>query len=228
MKSELPQSIALCAWLNSWRAGLVTTSDCANAAESITGFHTISHEAVNISWRTFLDTVSQDRSLALPALPLPGQPHGVPTTLLQQAAHPEGFVGFGTRGVIEFLPSSAARFHDIDHAIPVLDRQHARQTFLMQLSESTEQLNSMSVMGNRDSADNATATAAFLHLPPSPSGRDIETAHLAFKIARVCAFAINHSQVVNSRSRDIARISVLRELERSANDLLRAVAIHYP
>jgi hypothetical protein len=121
--------------------------------------------------------------------------------------------------------TSTTGWHYVDrnNTVAIPDPAFARQEFLAALSQSTEALTELDLIGSREEIDQALDDLDHLHLPYI-SERDFTTFHNAVRTRVAAHYARTHSLAVASPSQDQQRIRILTKLEVTCVDLMCAIA----
>jgi hypothetical protein len=213
-----PTAVILALWLNAARSGFVSATDAANACETLADqlVYELASEPIHPKMYPMLDLVSRAMVSTAPvtvALPVFGDPAGVPANVLAQVDPGSGVVAIDetlllarstTRSWLVFEGSHNVAFHD--------------------LNQATEFLASASLIGNSAEVEEELRNFRLLHLPPSLASRTQAALELAARIRIVANNAMQSSMAVASPSNDRKRLEVLQTLDRQARELLQAVS----
>ena len=216
--------LRLTVWLNAWRSGHISAFDAANACESITTSLDVTIDNIRHPWIDLLALHGPSATPFRVALPVPGDPDGLPGDVLATFDTAKGIAVMDSRLVIGI--TSDETWHAMNTAVaPVhYDFQHARMALLQALGEAQESLSHLDLVGSRITADEVLKDLSFGHLPPTTPTRTTDALEQALRIATLARIARDDSAAVASRSQDHERARVLLDLERKAQQLLQAAA----
>jgi hypothetical protein len=206
----VPECIAVSAWLGQWRIGAISTTDAANAVESITG----QLHCDGKPWRDVLTGLTRDWPIA-PALPEPGDPCGVP--------YPDALSAIAlSADLLLVRRADGWHTHRASHTVPTRSLADAQRDLTEMAQRAQREFEQLDTVGSRSQADAALATLRIPALPPSLSQRSRRALHMAARIMALVEIALVDSDVPSSRSQDSKRIDLLLDVKRSARGLLMA------
>ena len=199
------------AWLGQWRLGAVALGDAANAIESIT--ETLAVDG--LAWWGLLGQLSASATRVAPALPMPGDPCGVPLPGVTQA------VALTRTALLTF---DDAGWHQVDcaHTVPMHSLGEAQRALALATTRAEEALSALPTIGSRSAADADLAALSATPLPPSMPARGQHALETAVRVTVAVNAALRDSTVPSSPSHDDRRIAILLDLRRAARDLMLA------
>ncbi len=225
-----PPAVIIALWINSARKNTVTTTDAINALETIIS-ETNSTSGVDRDFGTELNGgqvthigLSADDPVSV-GLPIPGDPAGVPATLLAQIETSAGVVALDRDHLLVQLREVGWQIIATPHAIVHMDFNFAKTQLTSAISEAATYLSQSDLVGDHSRISESLQKFRTMHLPPSLNQKHVESLELAARIHIVATGAIADSQAMASPSQDRMRIEVLRNLERDCLQLLQAGAI---
>ena len=225
-----PPAVIIALWINSARKSAVTTTDAINALETIVA-ETNSAISLVAELGTELSG-GQVARLGLSApdpvsvgLPIPGDPAGVPATILSQIEASAGVVALDREHLLVQHREIGWQIVATPHAIAHHDFNFAKTQLTSAIAEAANFLSQSDLVGDHSRISESLQKFRTMHLPPSLNQKHVESLELAARIHIVATGAIADSQAMASPSQDRMRIEVLRNLERDCLQLLQAGAI---
>lgn len=225
-----PIAVLIALWLNAARSGSVSATDAANACETLIdqlGYE-LAIEPIAPATYPMLDLVSLSMTGNVPvtvALPVFGDPAGVPAQLLSQVETDCGLVAITKNKLLARSTSGSWRVFETAHSIAFQDLNHARTQFYETLSQATQLLAAADLVGDSAAIEEELRNFKLLHLPPSLPSRNVEALENAVRIRIVANMAMQSTMAVASPSNDRKRIEILKTLDRQARELLQAVSL---
>ena len=225
-----PIAVLIALWLNAARSGSVSTTDAANACETLIdqlGYE-LAIEPIAPATYPMLDLVSLAMTGNVPvtvALPVFGDPAGVPAQVLSQVETDCGLVAITKNILLARSTSGSWRVFETAHSIAFQDLNHARTQFYETLSQATQLLAAADLVGDSAAIEEELRNFKVLHLPPSLPSRNVEALENAARIRIVANMAMQSTMAVASPSKDRKRIEILKTLDRQARELLQAVSL---
>lgn len=212
MPLRVPECVAVSAWLGEWRLGRVARGDAANALEVITGLA----RPESGTWLEFVNDLDPTTAPFAPAVPEPGDPCGVPLAGVTQAVatSPTTLLVAGEDGSWRHIGTA--------HSVPLRSLTETHRLFTSTVGQAQEELAGLATTGSRAVAESHLASIPVLPLPASLPARNHAALDSAIRILAIVDAAVAHSSVPSSPSHDDRRVVVLRELRRSARDLMLA------
>ena len=224
-----PAAVILALWLNAARNALVSTTDAANACETLSdqlGYE-LASEPIHPKMYPMLDLVSRAITSPVPvtvALPVFGDPAGVPANVLAQVDPGSGVVAIDETLLLACSTTGNWLVFECPHNVAFHDLNHARRQLNESISQATEFLASASLIGDSAEVEEELRNFRLLHLPPSLATRNQAALELAARIRIVASNAVQSSMAIASPSNDRRRLEVLQTLDRHARELLQAVS----
>ncbi|MEJ6494040.1 MAG: hypothetical protein QNM01_05480 [Actinomycetes bacterium] len=225
-----PIAVIMALWLNAARSELVSATDAANACETLAdqmGYE-LASEPIHPTMYPILDLVSAAMKSAVPvtvALPVFGDPAGVPANVLAQIDPGSGVVAINANLLLAQTPTGDWLIFETPHNIAFQDLNHARRQLNESISLATEFLASAQLIGDSTEVEEELRNFRLLHLPPSLASRNVAALELAARIRIVANNAVQTSMAIASPSTDRKRIEMLQTLDRQARELLQAIAL---
>ena len=225
-----PIAVLLALWLNAARSGSVSATDAANACETLIdqlGYE-LAIEPIAPATYPMHDLVSLAMTSNVPvtvALPVFGDPAGVPAQVLSQVETDCGLVAITKNILLARSTSGSWRVFETAHSIAFQDLNHARTQFYETLSQATQFLAAADLVGDSAAIEEELRNFKLLHLPPSLPSRNVEALENAARIRIVANMAMQSTMAVASPSNDRKRIEILKTLDCQARELLQAVSL---
>lgn len=224
-----PTAVILALWLNAARSGLVSATDAANACETLAdqlGYEMAS-EPIHPKMYPMLDLVSRAMASFTPvsvALPVFGDPAGVPVHILSQVDSECGLVAIDRALLLARSPLGRWLVFENSHNVAFHDLNHARKQLSESIEIATEFLAGAALVGDSAEVEEELRNFRLLHLPPSLASRNHAALELAARIRIVVNSAMQSSMAIASPSNDRRRMEFLQTLDRQARELLQAVS----
>jgi hypothetical protein len=225
-----PTAVLIALWLNAARTGSVSATDAANACETLIdqlGYE-LAIEPIAPATYPMHDLVSLAMTSNVPvtvALPVFGDPAGVPAQVLSQVETDYGLVAITKNTLLARSTSGSWQVFETLHSIAFQDLNHARTQFYETLSQATQFLAAADLVGDSAAIEEELRNFKLLHLPPSLLSRNVEALENAARIRIVANMAMQSTMAVASPSNDRKRIEILKTLDRQARELLQAVSL---
>ena len=225
-----PIAVLIALWLNAARSGSVSATDAANACETFIdqlGYE-LAIEPIAPATYPMHDLVSLAMTGNVPvtvALPVFGDPAGVPAQVLSQVETECGLVAITKNILLARSTSGSWRVFETAHSIVFQDLNHARTQFYETLSHATQFLAAADLVGDSAAIEEELRNFKLLHLPPNLPSRNVEALENAARIRIVANMAMQSTMAVASPSNDRKRIEILKTLDRQARELLQAVSL---
>jgi len=221
-----PRAISLALWLNAWRANLVSRTDTVNALESITNSFHVQIDSEEVSWVQFLDIVDFDPQSVSVALPREGDPQGLPIHVLGSMNMKSGAVALSSDSLLFEDTHQTWNVIKDNHRVHHISVSHARTNFTTYLTHAQSVLSAADLAGDRTIIDDALRNHEIFDVPAQLPTRLTEALTTAERVRLVAGMATDASVSFASPSRDDHKLSVLKEIDRHARDLMIAVAGH--
>ena len=225
---EFPPAVVIGLWLNAAQSASVTKTDAANALETITGQIEVfeqneSTDSVTGSWLDLVSKVSQETIPVAVALPVEGDPSGIPGSLLAKADREFGVVAIN-RNLLLFKKLNANWvLASTEHTVMHYDLGQTRRSLNEQIATSSAQLAASNLVGDENEIKKYLEEFRSLHLPPNLSKRSTDALESAAKVLIVAKAAISSTTAVHSPSIDRLRLHNLEQLILKSRTVLQSV-----
>ena len=200
-----PTSALVSAWMNAALRGDVTATDAANACEHVSG-------QLEVSKRRWRDLVAE-ATYARAALPVPGDPFGVPIAGVEQAVAL-------AQNLLLAKDSEWVVITEPHHVAPI-DATWARTHLLTVAAHAQSVLDGLATTGDRTGIDHAVWQSGATW-PPGMSPRARSDAELATRLLIVSTAAREHADVPSSRSQAALMARCLSDVAAASRLLLCA------
>jgi len=224
MKSQVDSATGsrLALWLGAWTSGDISIADAANACESITHSLDLTWQGQRIPWFNFLADVQVVTSSATAIFPSPGNPDGVPPSVLRDFATSIGLVSLSNQILIGQTTEETWQAIASTVTKTPVDLNFARLQLLDALTTAQSALSNLDLTGSRVTADAALDSLNFGSVPPATPTRILDAVELGYRIATLARIAKDDAIAVASRSQNAMKAEILSDLERCARELLQA------
>lgn len=223
-----PPAVVLGLWLNAARSGSVSPTDAANALESVT--HQIdfaTHNAdssSNIStWLGLVELVKSANQPVAIALPIDGDPAGIPVSVLACLLRESGVVAINSNLLLFQKSDESWGLQPALHKVIHYDLNQTRRNLADHLVLATKQLSASDLIGDESEILDALDTFRALHLPPSLTKRSVEALELASRVMIIATGAIKSTTALHSPSIDRQRVQILQSLITESRAVLQSV-----
>lgn len=224
-----PPAVVLGLWLNAARSGAVSPTDAANALESVT--HQIDlatnvvDSNVNISsWLGLVELVKSVNEPVAVALPVNGDPAGIPASVLAQIVRESGVVAINSDFLLLQQSDNRWVLQSENHNVIHYDLSQTRRNLTEHLASATKQLSVSDLSGDESEILEALDSFRALHLPPGLTKRSLDALELAARVIIVASGAIKSASALHSPSIDRQRVQVLQSLITESRAVLQSVA----
>jgi hypothetical protein len=223
-----PSAVILGLWLNAATTGSVSRTDAANAMETITDQVEIGPvpEWPDMKSTSWLDLVRRVTSSGTPvaiALPIDGDPAGVPPQVLPKIQRNSGVVAIDKSLMLVKNLDECWVLMSAENAVIHHDLSQARRLLIEQVVESSAKLAASDLVGDETEILKALDAFRSLHLPPHLSNRSTESLETAAKILIVARGAVSTSVALHSPSLDRLRLHHLEQLVAKSRIVLQSV-----
>jgi len=226
MSEELafPPAVVLGLWLNASVSSSVSSTDMANAIETVTNQVSIAGELSDIgSWLDLVQAVKSASTPVAVGLPVDGDPAGVPTDLLRTIQRPSGVVAINRDLLLVHRLDDAWTLVARSNTVLHYDLNQSRRILNEQVSNSAKQLAASELVGDDSQILELLEEFRSLHLPPHLSNRSTEALETAARIMIVARGAIESSIALHSPSLDKLRLQSLEQLITKSRAVLQSV-----
>lgn len=228
VKSEFPESVVIALWLNSARKGLVSVTDAANAIETISGdlgieFKPMNQDRETKTWLNVVEITMRQSQPAAVAIPVDGDPAGVPAAVLAQMDRSAGAIAINAETILIRNKQNLWELVESTNTVIHYDLNQTRRQLLEEIESSSKELAGSELVGNEDEIVAALDAFRVLHVPAQLSKRNADAIELAARIKIVALGAITSTQAIHSPSLDQKRIHRLEKLASASRLVLQSV-----
>lgn len=223
-----PPAVVLGLWLNAARSGAVSPTDAANALESVT--HQIDivtngdDSSVEISsWLELVELVQSANAPVAIALPIDGDPAGVPVSVLKRIVRESGVVAINSDLILHKQFDGFWVLQTVHHKVIHYDLSQTRRNLTDHLATATKQLSASDLIGDESEILDALDSFRALHLPPSLTKRSVDALELASRVIIIANGAVKSAAALHSPSIDRKRVQVLQSLITESRAVLQSV-----
>jgi hypothetical protein len=223
-----PPAVVLGLWLNAARSGSVSPTDAANALESLTHQIDLTTDAVDSStnittWLGLVELVKSANQPVAIALPIDGDPAGIPSSVLALLLRESGVVAIDSDLLLLQQSDEFWRLQTAHHKVIHYDLSQTRRNLTDHLALATKQLSASDLIGDESEILEALESFRSLHLPPSLTKRSVDTLELASRVMIIASGAIKSTTALHSPSIDRQRVQVLQSLITESRAVLQSV-----
>jgi|688.fasta_scaffold171063_2 hypothetical protein len=223
-----PPAVVLGLWLNAARSGAVSPTDAANAIESITqqidlesGDHL--SEVEGSTWLGLVEVVQSTSEPVAIALPVDGDPAGIPAHILARILRGSGVVAIGSNLLLCQQSNETWVLLTEPHKVIHYDLSQTLRSLTDQITIATKLLSTSDLIGDESEIRNALESFRTLHLPPSLKKRSADALELAARINIIASGAIRSANALHSPSIDRQRVIVLQNLITGSRAVMQSV-----
>ena len=223
-----PPAVVLGLWLNAARSGAVSPTDAANAIESVTQQIAIetSDDSLGVatsSWLGLVEIVQRAIEPVAIALPVDGDPAGVPANVLSRIVRASGVVAISADLILCQLSNESWVLLAEPHKVLHYDLNQTRRILVDQIAETTTLLATSDLVGDESEIIDALRSFRALHLPPSLTKRSSDALELAARVNIIASGAIRSASALHSPSIDRQRVIILQNLITESRAVLQSV-----
>ena len=224
----LPPAVVIALWLNAARISAVSATDAANAIEVIAEQVSMLSEspdgtAAMSTWHALVAAAVQQPVPVAVALPVDGDPAGIPSQVLSQIDRDFGVVAISNSELlVRQITGSWVMIHSPNKVIHH-DLNQTRRILLEQIELATKQLSASELTGEQNHIRSALEAFRSLNLPPHLSKRSTDALEMAARVLIVAKGAIPDSIAIHSPSLDRSRIAILEKLALESRYVLQSV-----
>ena len=223
-----PPAVVLALWLNAARSGAVSPTDAANAIESVTQQIAIesgddSSGVAASSWLGLVEIVQKAIEPVAIALPVDGDPAGVPANVLTRIMRASGVVAISADLILCQLSNETWVLLAEPHKVLHYDLNQTRRILTAQIELATKFLSASELIGNESDILDALHAFRTLHLPPSLTKRSSDALELAARVNIIASGAIRSASALHSPSIDRQKVLVLQKLITESRAVLQSV-----
>ena len=223
-----PPAVVLGLWLNAARSGSVSPTDAANALESVTHQIDLATDAVDSStgistWLGLVELVKSANQPVAIALPIDGDPAGIPVSVLARLLRESGVVAIDSDLLLFQESDKSWGLQTAHHKVIHYDLNQTRRNLTDHLALATKQLSTSDLIGDESEILDALDSFRALHLPPSLTKRSVDALELASRVMIIASGAIKSTTAIHSPSIDRQRVQVLQSLITESRAVLQSV-----
>lgn len=223
-----PSAVIIALWLNAARSGAVSMTDAANAVEVITEQLGMLSEAPDgtvdsSSWQDLVAVVLQESTPVAVALPVDGDPAGIPSQVLSQIDRDFGVVAISNSALLVKRRGGSWIMIQSTNKVIHHDLNQTRRILLEQIELAAKQLSASELTGEQSHIRAALEAFRSLHLPPHLSKRSTDALEMAARVLIVAKGAISDSIAIHSPSLDQQRGLILQNLISQSRAVLQSV-----
>jgi hypothetical protein len=216
---EFPPAVVLGLWLNAARTGAVSATDAANALETISGQINIKDSA----WVDMVNVVKQTSEPVSVALPVDGDPAGIPVGALKGIVRESGVVAIDTDLLLGQSPESGWILIAEPNNVLHYDLSQTKRSLMDQIALAANQLSASELVGDETEVMDALNSFRALHLPPHLSKRSTDALEIAARVIIIARGAIESTNALHSPSIDRRRVEELQLLITHSRAVLQSV-----
>jgi hypothetical protein len=223
-----PPAVVLGLWLNAARSGAVSPTDAANALESVTHQIDLASSVVNSNanistWLGLVVLVKSANEPVAVALPIDGDPAGVPAAVLSLILRESGVVAINSDLLLFQQSDNCWVLQSEIHNVMHYDLSQTRRNLTEHLASATKQLSVSDLSGDESEILDVLDSFRTLHLPPGLTKRSLDALELAARVIIVASGAIKSATALHSPSIDRQRVQVLQSLITESRAVLQSV-----
>ncbi len=223
-----PPAVVLGLWLNAARSGAVSPTDAANALESVThqidlATNVVDSDVKISNWLGLVELVNSANEPVAVALPIDGDPAGVPAAFLSQNLRESGVVAINSDLLLHQQCDGSWVLQTMRHKVIHYDLSQTRRNLTDHIALATEQLSASDLIGDESEILDALQSFRALHLPPNLTKRSVDALELASRVIIIASGAIKSTTALHSPSIDRQRVHVLQSLITESRAVLQSV-----
>ena len=224
----LPSAVIIALWLNAARSGAVSMTDAANAVKVITEQLGMLSEAPDgtvdsYPWQDLVAVVLQESTPVAVALPVDGDPAGIPSQVLTQIDRDFGVIAINNSTLLAKRRGGSWIMIQSTNNVVHHDLNQTRRILLEQIELAAKQLSASELTGEQSHIRAALEAFRSLHLPPHLSKRSTDALEMAARVLIVAKGAISDSIAIHSPSLDQQRGLILQNLISQSRAVLQSV-----
>jgi hypothetical protein len=223
-----PPAVVLGLWLNAARSGAVSPTDAANALESVTHQIDLTTNVVDSdvkisTWLVLVELVKSANEPVAVALPIDGDPAGIPAPVLSLILRESGVVAINSDLLLHQQCDGSWVLQTVHHKVIHYDLSQTRRNLTDHLALAIKQLASSDLIGDESEILDALDSFRTLHLPPSLTKRSVDALELASRVIIIANGAVKSATALHSPSIDRQRVQVLQSLIMESRAVLQSV-----
>jgi hypothetical protein len=228
LEYAFPPAVVLGLWLNAARSGSVSPTDAANALESVTNevdvkFNDATRDPEIKPWIFVVNHVIQKAAPVAVAIPIAGDPAGIPIGSLSCIDKDAGVVAISTNSLLVKNVDQSWEVVSAINTVIHYDLNQTRRALVEQVDISARQLAANDLIGDESEILDALESFRTLHLPPSLTKRSSDALELAARVNIIASGAIKSASAIHSPSIDRQRLTVLQKLITESRAVLQSV-----
>jgi hypothetical protein len=228
LEHAFPPAVVLGLWLNAARSGAVSPTDAANALESVTHQIDLTTNVVDSdvkisTWLGLVELVKSANEPVAVALPIDGDPAGVPAAVLSRILRESGVVAINSDLLLHQQSDGSWVLQTVHHKVIHYDLSQTRRNLTDHLALATKQLAASDLIGDESEILDALDSFRTLHLPPSLTKRSVDALVLASRVMIIANGAAKSATALHSPSIDRQRVQVLQSLIVGSRAVLQSV-----
>jgi hypothetical protein len=228
LEHVFPPAVVLGLWLNAARSGAVSPTDAANALESVTHQIDLTTNVVDSdvkisTWLGLVELVKSANEPVAVALPIDGDPAGVPAAVLSRILRESGVVAINSDLLLHQQSDGSWVLQTVHHKVIHYDLSQTRRNLTDHLALATKQLAASDLIGDESEILDALDSFRTLHLPPSLTKRSVDALELAARVIIIANGALENATALHSPSIDRQRVQVLQSLIMESRAVLQSV-----
>jgi hypothetical protein len=169
-------------------------------------------------------TSTERKSPVAIALPIDGDPAGIPVSVLARLLRESGVVAIDSDLLLFQQPDDTWVLRAEHHKVIHYDLNQTRRNLADHLALATRQLSASDLIGDESEILAALDSFRALHLPPSLTKRSVDALELASRVMIIASGAIKSATALHSPSIDRQRVQVLQSLITESRAVLQSVA----
>ena len=223
-----PAAVVIGLWLNAAQAGSALPIDCANAVETVADQVEIedaidSADSGISSWLELVSNVVSASSPVAIALPVDGDPAGVPVAVLSRIDRDAGVVSINSSLLLGKSSEGKWELFSTENKVIHHDLTQTRRSLSEHLACAAQQLAASDLVGNEAEVVKNLNEFKSFHLPPHLSKRSTDALELAARILIISRSAIVNTNALHSPSIDRMRIDTFEQLILQSRAVLQSV-----
>ena len=223
-----PAAVVIGLWLNAAQSGSVTSTDCANAIETVADQVDVNDASDSAdsgisSWLGLVSNVISALSPVAVGLPVDGDPSGVPIAVLSRIDRDAGVVSINPNLLLGKSTSGIWEVFTAENKVIHYDLTQTRRSLAEHIASAAKQLAASDLVGDEaEIVKNLNEFESF-HLPPHLSKRSADALELAARILIISRGAIVNTNALHSPSLDQLRVRTFEELILQSRTVLQSV-----
>jgi hypothetical protein len=223
-----PAAVVIGLWLNAAQSGSVTSTDCANAIETVADQVDVNDASDSAdsgisSWLGLVSNVISALSPVAVGLPVDGDPSGVPIAVLSRIDRDAGVVSINPNLLLGKSTSGIWEVFTAENKVIHYDLTQTRRSLAEHIASAAKQLAASDLVGDEAEIVRNLNEFESFHLPPHLSKRSADALELAARILIISRGAIVNTNALHSPSLDQLRVRTFEELILQSRTVLQSV-----